>query len=176
MKIVRTIEFALEPTTHLQITKLRNTCFPNNQRDRSYYKQLPHFRYLAYKKESLVGHMGVDHRVISVGDSIFKIFGIIDLCVETNYRTQGIATKFLTLLTELAQKKSIDFLFVVAPDHRLYLNNGFKVICNYCFWLRLHEHKNYGVAVEKIENELLVKQIGTKSWSDEPIDLLGYLF
>jgi GNAT superfamily N-acetyltransferase len=60
--------------------------------------------------------MGVDHRVISVADSIFKIFGVIDLCVLPEYQRQGIATQLLTSLTKLAEEKSIDFLFLVAND------------------------------------------------------------
>lgn len=51
MKIVRTIEFDIEANTHRQITELRNKCFPKNQSEYSYYKQLPHFRYLAFDDE-----------------------------------------------------------------------------------------------------------------------------
>lgn len=124
----------------------------------------------------LIAQMGVDYRVIRVGDSILTIFGIIDLCVAHSHRRQGIASKLLSLLTNLAREKSIDFLFVVVNSERLYLNNGFTKVSNYCSWLRIHEHTSYGVAIEKIENEFMVKQISNKLWVDEPIDLLGYMF
>jgi predicted N-acetyltransferase YhbS len=120
--------------------------------------------------------MGVDHRVIRVGNFIFTIFGVIDLCVKSTYQQQGIASKLLSLLTELAQEKSVDFLFTVVKDERLYLKNGFQAIAHYCSWLRIHEHQNYGVAVEKIEKELMIKQTGDQPWVNEPIDLLGYMF
>lgn len=93
-----------------------------------------------------------------------------------SHRKKRIATEILNLLSELAKEKSIDFLFLVADYKRLYLKNGFEAISSYCCWLRIDEHKNYGVALEKIENEFMIKQIGTKTWSDEPIDLLGYMF
>jgi len=81
----------------------------------------------------------------------------------------------LQSLAGLAQEKSVDFLFVVADNHQLYLKNGFTLVSNYFQWLRIDEHKNYGVAIEKIDNEILVKKIKDKEWSDEPVDLLGYL-
>ena len=177
MKTIRAIEFDIIEETHRQITELRNSCFPaKNTKPRSYYKQLPHFRYLVFVENSLIAHMGVDHRVIRVGDSVFSIFGVIDLCVKSSYRQQGIASSLLSSLTELAREKSIDFLFVVVKDNRLYSKNGFYNIDNYCSWLRIHEHQNYGVAVEKITDEFMIKQIGARPWIDEPIDLLGYMF
>lgn len=58
MKIIKIIEFDIEEATHHQITRLRNICFPEAKSERSYYKQLPHFRYLAFEKDLLIGHMG----------------------------------------------------------------------------------------------------------------------
>lgn len=177
MKFIKLIEHDIGINAHNQITKLRNICFPNSVKDRSYYKQLPHFRYLVYDNEQLISQMGVDHRVISVENSIFKIFGVIDLCVLPEYQRQGIATQLLNSLTKLAEAKSIDFLLLVPDDDRLYAKNGFQYVSNYCSFLRIHEHQNYGVAFEKIENDFMVKQIGEKTWGqDGLIDLLGYIF
>ena len=177
MNIITVIEFDISKNLHQQITELRNSAFPlEHTKPRSYYKQLPHFRYLAFSKDQLIGHMGVDHRVISVGDSIFTIFGVIDLCIKPSHQQQGIASQLLDSLTKLAREKSIDFLFSVVEDNRIYLKNGFNIVSNYCSWLRIHEHKNYGVAVEKIEEEFMIKPTGDKLWIDEPIDLLGYMF
>jgi hypothetical protein len=58
----------------------------------------------------------------------------------------------------------------------LYEKSGFKKISLNLAWLRIDEHKNYGVGKEQIENEVMIKQIGKKIWSDGPVDLLGYLF
>ena len=89
MKIKRFIEFEISSALHSQITKLKNKCFPDSQKMRSYYKQLPHFRFLVFDKEKLIGHMGVDHRVILVGETPKFIFGIIDLCIGINYRNKN---------------------------------------------------------------------------------------
>lgn len=176
MQIEEKIEYNIDPQLHSEITRLRNDCFPEHSTERSYLKQLPHFRFLAYEDGILVGQMGIDHRVISVGKSVFSIFGVIDLCISSSYRNRGIATALLEQLSALAKEKGIDFLFLVADDYRLYQKNGFQPISTDLTWLRIDEHKNYGVGMEHIENELMIKQTGKKVWPDEPVDLLGYLF
>ena len=68
-------------------------------------------------------------------------------------------------------------MLLVANDPRLYSKNGFVYISNYCSFLRIHEHQNYGVALEKIENDFMIKQIGAKNWQQDGLmDLLGYRF
>lgn len=176
MQIVEKIEYDIDPQLHNEITEIQNDCFPENSKERSYFKQLPHFRYLACEDEILIGHMGIDHRVISVGKSVFSIFGVIDLCISSRYRRIGIASEMLEQLSTLAKEKGIDFLFLVADDHRLYEKNGFQLISTDLTWLKIDEHKNYGVGIERIEKELMIKQTGKKVWPDEPVDLLGYLF
>ncbi|MDF1746044.1 MAG: GNAT family N-acetyltransferase [Gimesia sp.] len=176
MQIDHKIEYDIDPQLHDEITELRNDCFPEDSKARSYFKQLPHFRYLVYENGILVGQMGIDHRVISVGNSVFSIFGVIDLCISRSYRRRGIASELLERLSALAEKKEIDFLFLVADDHRLYENNGFQLISTSLTWLRIDEHKNYGIGSERIEKELMIKQTGKQVWPDEPVDLLGYLF
>ena len=159
MHIEEKIEHDIDPQLQDEITRLRNDCFPEDSKERSYFKQLPHFRFLAFEDEILVGQMGIDHRMISVGNSVFSIFGVIDLCIATSYRNRGIASEFL-----------------VADDHRLYQKNGFQFISTDLTWLKIDEHINYGVGRERFENELMVKQTGKKIWPDGPVDLLGYLF
>lgn len=107
MQIDEKIEYDIKPQVHQKITELRNRCFPKNSKDRSYFKQLPHFRYLAYEDGILVGQMGVDHRVISVSEQVFIIFGVIDLCVSSDYQDRGIASTLLKRLSALAEDKQI---------------------------------------------------------------------
>lgn len=176
MRIEQIAEYEIGPRLHEEITRLRNVCFPDHARDRSYFKQLPHFRYLAFEEGALVGQMGVDHRVISVGGTVARIFGVIDLCVSHAHQGKGIASQMLEQVTELAAAKGVDFLFLVADDQRLYRRNGFTPITAHLSWLRIDEHQNHGVASERIENELMIKRIGEKDWPGDSVDLLGYLF
>ncbi len=176
MQIVCTSEWDIGAPVHTDITALRNACFPDHQQDRSYYKQLPHFRYLVYDAHQLVGHMGVDHRVISVGGTVLRIFGVIDLCVAASHRRHGIAQHLLATLTTYAHACTVDFLFLLADDQRVYTHTGFVAVSHYCSWLRIDDHTNYGVAVQALANEVMVKPIGATAWPDGPIDLLGYRF
>jgi GNAT superfamily N-acetyltransferase len=98
------------------------------------------------------------------------------LCVKPSHQGKGIASKLLNEITELAKKKSIDFLFLVAADNRLYLKNNFKAVSQECHWLGIEDHVNCGVLIETIEEDFMIKQIGNKPWVDKPIDLLGYMF
>ncbi len=128
MSLQRFTEYEIEPNLHEEITALKNECFPEEAKDRSYYKQLPHFRYLAFDKEQLIGQMGVDHRMIMVGTEVVSIFGLIDVCISEEFRQQGIASEMIDEVSDLAKSAEIDFLMLVADDHRLYLKNGFRPV------------------------------------------------
>jgi len=169
-------EYAIEPSLHATLTALRNRCFPDFEVDRSYGKQLPHFRLLYREGTELLAQAGVDHRVIRVGNEHVRIFGVIDLCVDEAYRRKGIASSMLRHLTEMAEVHGVDFLYLVADDPNLYRRHGFTLVDRVCSWLRIDEHRNYGVAEEALMGEVMVKQIGARSWPDGPIDLLGYMF
>jgi len=170
------IEHELERHQHDEITRIRNASFPDCCHQRSYHKQLPHFRILATVAGDIVGHLGIDHRMIRVGDSAISIFGIIDLCVDIDSRAQGIGSKLLTRAHDMAMRHNVDFLLLMASDHRLYKKNGFLSVNDVCSWLRIDDHRNYGVAVETIHAEMMAKAVNKSEWPNGPIDLLGYMF
>ena len=170
------IEYEIGLGLHSQITVLRNACFPDCQCDRSYFKQLPHFRLLAFDGARLVGHLGVDHRMMSFNHVPHSVFGIIDLCVQKKYRNQGIAYKLLSAVEETAIRAGIDGLVLIAQDPRLYKRFGFVGVDAICQWLRIDEHTNFGVAVENIANEVMVKPLCPVFDVSGPIDFLGYMF
>ena len=176
MQIIERIEYAIGPDWHDQITSLRNACFPDCVQDRSYFKQLPHFRLLAFEGEQLVGHLGIDHRMMTWGGVPSPVFGVIDLCVHSEARGQGIATRLLQRAEEIAQKAEIEFMVLISQAHRLYQRNGYVAVSATCSWLRIDEHTNYGVAVERFEEELMIKGLQGKSIPDGPVDFLGYMF
>ena len=169
-------EYEISPEWHEELMNLRNRCFPKYPRERSYGKQLPHFRLICTVNDKIVGQIGVDHRVIRVADDIFRIFGLIDVCVDELYRNRRIASLMIAKLFLLGQEKGIDFLCLMADDHRLYEKNEFQVVNELCSWLRIDEHKNFGVAVEKLEHVIMIRKVGNRDWPKGPIDLLGYIF
>ncbi len=176
MRIELRIEHEIDSHLHDQITCLRNECFPDAARERSYFKQLPHFRLLAEEDGILVGHLGVDHRVIRVGDTIVSIFGIIDLFVSGQHQGNGIATSLLTRISKMAEQHGIDFLLLYAVDGRLYLNNGFRVISPYLKSLWIYDFDNRGVGIERLDNLIYIKATSVNAWPDGVVDMMGYLF
>lgn len=173
LKIVPEIE--IEFGVKRDIQNLRNLCFPEFAQDRSYYKQLPHYRVVKYKDSELIAYLGIDYRIVSIDGVAVKIFGIIDFCVAPELQGQGIGSEMLSFVAKYAETKDVDFLVLIADDPKIYLKQGYKNIATYCSWLRIDRHKNYGVAVELID-DLYVKPVGNKEWPPGHVDLLGYMF
>ncbi|NNG00147.1 MAG: GNAT family N-acetyltransferase [Desulfobacteraceae bacterium] len=168
-------EIELSSVQHTEIETLRNKSFPDHQVPRSYYKQLPHLRAVKYQDSHLVGYMGLDYRTICVGDETYKVLGVIDLCINDTFRGQGFGTSMLSELSDYASGRDVDFIILISELHDFYIANGFQRINALNSWLRLHEHKNYGVAVEQV-NELYVKSVSGKAWANGHVDWLGYMY
>jgi hypothetical protein len=92
MQIELVPEYKLSSDVHNLANRLLLASFPNFPLVRSYYKRLPQFRYLVWENENLIAHMGIEHRVITNTGIPARIFGVIDLCVASSYRSQKIAT------------------------------------------------------------------------------------
>ncbi|HAS6726905.1 TPA: GNAT family N-acetyltransferase [Vibrio parahaemolyticus] len=168
-------EIELSKEQHNSIEVLRNKSFPEHQVTRSYYKQLPHMRALKYRGDQLVGYMGLDYRVVSVGDEIYKVLGVSDFCVEQSSQRHGIGTAMLSQLSEYASSKDVDFIILISDLDAFYTANGYLHLSSLSSWLRIHEHKNYGIAVDQVE-DLYVKPISGKTWAVGHIDWLGYMY
>lgn len=173
MEVVAEID--LTEHTQVSIQRLRNGCFPEHKVGRSYYKQLPHYRMLKYSNGQLIGHMGLDYRVINAGETVYKTLGVIDFCVRKADRGKGIGTSMLTALIEYAKTRDVDFVILISDLSGFYIRNGFQQVVAHSSWLRLDEHKNYGVAFEHVE-DLFIMPISGKEWKSGHIDWLGYMF
>jgi predicted N-acetyltransferase YhbS len=170
-----TPEINLTKLDHKAIKELRNQSFPEHQADRSYFKQLPHMRALEYQSDKLVAHMGLDYRVVGVANDAYKVLGIIDFCVDKAFQGQGIGSSMLSQISEYAKKKDVDFIILISELHDFYTANGYQRINATNSWLRLHEHRNYGVAIDQID-DLYIKPISGKSWAVGHVDWLGYMY
>ncbi|HCH0799149.1 TPA: GNAT family N-acetyltransferase [Vibrio parahaemolyticus] len=168
-------EIELSKEQHNSIEVLRNKSFPEHQVTRSYYKQLPHMRALKYRDDQLVGYMGLDYRVVSVGNEIYKVLGVSDFCVEQSSQRNGIGTVMLSQLSEYASSKDVDFIILISGLDAFYKANGYLRLSSISSRLRIHEHKNYGIAVDQVD-DLYVKPISGKTWAVGHIDWLGYMY
>ncbi|KPB06699.1 hypothetical protein AAV98_00275 [Bacillus sp. CHD6a] len=147
-------------------------------KERIYYKQLPHFRYLVFNDEDiLVAQVGLDYRVMNLNGKPVNVLGVIDLCVLKEYRSNGLGSTLLTEVEKFSKNKLIDFLLLFADNKNLYLKNGYRSVKNKCKWLMIdnESHSSLGLGNEEI-NELLIKEIGNVKWHNGELDLLGYLY
>jgi GNAT superfamily N-acetyltransferase len=176
MRIEHVEEFAIAPQVFAQVQLLLASSFPGYPANRPYFKLRPHFRLLAWTKDALVGHMGVDHRVIRVGNDLLTIFGVIDLCVAPQYQHRSLATQLLQQLEFLAHDTQRDAIVLFADDHRLYAANGYQRIETPCTWMMVDDHRTLGVTTRSLGDCLMVKPVTLAHWPDGAIDLLGYLF
>lgn len=176
MEIERIEEFNITVTQKKEIHQLLAACFPGYPKGRTYYKQLPNFRYLVYHQKKLVGHLAVEHRMIAVDQTPCVIFGVVDICVALDFRQQQVAATLLQQLEQLGAENNIDFILLTATEPELYLKNGYQLYSNTCRWLFINEHQTLGVKNRHLAEALLVKPLKEKKWSTGIVDFLGTVF
>lgn len=170
-------EYAVDAQLSSEIAGLLECSFPNEFDGRTYFKQLPHFRLIVRQNHKLVGQLGVDHRIIVVGEQYFEIFGIIDLCVHPNSRCRGIGKLLLEQVNLIAKTAEVDFCIAFADDSRLYTRCGYsRTAPSLTTWLGIEERKTIGVIERDMSDILIIKEVSGKKWLVGQIDLLGYLF
>ena len=176
MTTQRIEEHQISDTDHIKIQALFAQCFPEYPKERSFFKQVPSFRYLVWDEDVLVANLGVDHRMINMNDELVSIFGIVDLCVSIQFQSQQIASTLLAQLEELARQSNIDFLVLVTGEHQFYRKQGFELVQNTCRWLIINRDKSLGIGHRRISESLMVKPLGIKSWEEGLVDFLGVIF
>ncbi|MFJ8513430.1 GNAT family N-acetyltransferase [Lysinibacillus xylanilyticus] len=111
MKIEKIFEYEINSQLRTKLQHLLVECFTDEYpNDRIYFKQLPHFRFIAIDdKSELVGQVGLDYRVMNLNGKPVRVLGIIDLCVSKMNRLQGIGSLLLSEIDDFCEGKSVDF-------------------------------------------------------------------
>jgi hypothetical protein len=174
--VIRVAEAEIGVDRGKQLQSLLQECF-SGYPDRSYFKLPPHFRYLAVTGSGdVAAQLGVEFRVIRVGDAVVRTFGVVDLCVSDDQRSRGLAGQLLAELTSFARSCGMAFIVLFADDDRLYATNGWARVTNRCTWVKIHDHVTLGLARQEDPEVMMVKAIGEQPWPDGDVDLLGHLF
>ena len=174
--VIRVAEAEIGADLSGRLRSLLQACFPGYP-DRSYFKLPPHFRYVAMTGGGdVAAQLGVEFRVIRVGDAVLRTFGVVDLCVTDSERSRGLAARLLADLTEFAQTCGMAFIVLFADDDRLYTRNGWTRVTNRCSWLRINDHVTLGLAGPEDTGVMMVKATGEQPWPEDDVDLLGHLF
>ncbi|WP_191559533.1 GNAT family N-acetyltransferase [Metabacillus idriensis] len=179
MKIKRVYDYEIDDALRKNIQELLLECFEDDYpKERIYFKQLPHFRYLILNDENqLVAQVGLDYRVMNLNGNPVTVLGVIDLCVTKEYRSNGLGSLLLSEIEKFSQNKLIDFLLLFADNKNLYLKNGYRSVENKCKWFKIdnENQSTLGLGIEVI-SELMIKELGNVKWHNGELDLLGYLY
>lgn len=177
LEIRKYSEFELTSDIQHQIALLLQKCFPKtNYHGLHYYKQLPHYRFLAYEDEMLIGHLAIDYRTMRLNDLAISVFGIIELCVLEERRNHYIGSFLLEEAEKLARNAHADFIFLFSENGNIYKKHDYKYVDNICTWLKIDDHKSIGIGDEFIKDVMMVKEISNKNWEAGNLDFLGYLY
>ena len=164
-----------DPTRDAAVACLLDACFEGVHRGRTFFKQVPHQRLLAWSGDGLVGHVGMDLRAVRVGEATVSVLGIVDLCVAPAARRQGIGAALLQAAEDRAEGQS--FALAMADDSRIYRRAGYGLIhAADVTFLAIDELRCHGVVRRDLSEIFMVKRLGGDAWPDGPIDLLGHLF
>ncbi len=174
--VVRLMEAEVGADLGGQLQMLLQECFPGYP-CRSYFKLPPHFRFVAVTGSGgVAAQMGVEFRVIRVGEAVVRTFGVVDLCVRESQRSRGLGGRLLAEVTGLARSCGMAFIVLFADDDRLYARHGWARVANRCSWVRIDDHVTLGLARHADTGAMMVKAIGRHAWPDGDVDLLGHLF
>ncbi len=176
MEIIKINEYDIDVNYHSKILNLLIESFPDSYpNNRIYYKQMPQFRYLALDKNTLIGQVGLDYRVMNLNGLPIKVLGIIDICIKKEYRGKGIGSKLLQTIECFSLEHKLDFMLLFADEEIFYIKNGFMNVKNICKWTKIDEHITLGIGEAEVK-ELMIKKIGNKDWENGYLDMLGYLY
>ena len=157
------------------LRELLDGCFPGWFEGRTFYKQEPHKRVLAFSGSRLVGQVGLDFRVINVAGQIVKIVGVIDVCVAEPFRNNGIGRKLLFQAEAVSGGR--DFALLMADCQALYVRCGYKALSNApTRWLAIEDLQSHSVIERDLGDCFMYKPLQGAAWPGGAIDLLGYLF
>lgn len=173
------LDYQLRTSMPRDLQTLLAECFPEYLPDRLYYKQVPHGRLLAMKGGRLVGQVGIDYRVVRIGDRFLSTFGVVDLCVASDARDDGIGTQLLNALEARARHGEVDLLMAIADEPRRYATRGFQRIDPMTRWLAIEDRMSVHLVEKDLGGRMLVKVIRKDLVLDEDCrtaDLLGHLF
>jgi ribosomal protein S18 acetylase RimI-like enzyme len=179
LKIEKVFEYDISNELEANIEELLINSFPDiYPKDRIYFKQLPHFRFLAFNQENqLIGHVGLEYRVMNLNGRPVRILGVIDLCVSQKTRSQGVGSALLLEIDKFSVGRNIDFILLFTDKRNFYLRNGYTPVKNKCKWMKIDYETQItnGIGFEEID-QLMIKKVGKTVWSEGDLDFLGYFY
>ena len=157
------------------LAALLDDAFPEVFEGRTFYKQQPHSRVLAFEGERLIGQVGLDLRAVTIDGGLYEIAGIVDLCVAPAMRGRAVGSALLAAAEDVGAGR--DFALLCADDQRLYRAHGYSAVTPApTRWFAIDGLRSHSVIERDLGDCLMAKPLGPRAWPGGPIDLLGTLF
>ena len=173
MRIELFMEHQLGETLKNGIADLLLSSFDGYPKARTFYHQLPTFRYLGFKKKKCIFHVAIDHRVIRVGEQELEVWALIDFCVEPSNQNKGIGKEAMAYLKQEALQANIDFLVLTSDDSQFYERLNFERKDIRARWVMIHQRRLFGIQERTIKNTLYVLPIHENKWPEGTVDFMG---
>lgn len=108
---------------------------------------------------------------------MISIAGLIDLCVQTDRRGQGLGSRLLTEAELQAREAGVAFMVLMADRYDLYETHGFhRIEPAMTKWLAIEERASVSLIELDLSDCFMAKSLSGERWPQGVIDLLGYLF
>ncbi|MFT4970400.1 MAG: GNAT superfamily N-acetyltransferase [Chitinophagales bacterium] len=173
-------EFKLGADNKEQIQNLLVSCFKEEEfKERIYYKQRAHYRLLLWQGKKLIGQLGLDYRVMRLGEKPIQVLGVIDFAIDPNHQGKGLGSKILNELDHVAlqYKDNIDIILLMADKPNVYKRNGYQSKSQKLLWWGIHNHQNVDKREDLLSDGLMIKLVNLREWDDAAsLDMLGYMY
>lgn len=175
--VEQVLEMDLKGPLEERVAVLLDHCFPNTFEGRSYFKQVPHSRLLLSRNGRLIGHAGLDHRIIRVGETVTRVTGIVDLCIDPDHCRVGRGSTLLAFAEDLARRGQTEHMILFADRPDLYIRNGYRAVeTAWVTWLAIDERASHSMQRRDFSGKFMAKDLSKDPFPRGEIDLLGYLF
>ena len=165
----------VNPEQEAKLANLLELCFDGAHEGRTYFKQMPQRRLCAWQDTDLIGHVGIEYRIIHVGDQLLSVVGIVDLCVAPHARRTGLGASLLDRAEHTGRGQS--FALAMADDTRLYDTQGYQRVNDALVtFLAIDDLRSHSLIERDCSDFFMCKPLSEMQWPRGSIDMLGYLF
>jgi predicted N-acetyltransferase YhbS len=177
---MRRLEYAREPDVSSlldrELRELISGCFdqPHNAffRERRYAQEMPTHRFMLRSEGgSLVAHLAVHEKRITVAGTELPVGGMAEACVHRSERGHGHLRRLLSHAHEQLLERGIEHALLLG-EPALYSSSGYRPLDAS---VRRFDPKTQSFEDGKLANALY-KPLTDKPWPAGPVDLCGPLF
>jgi len=124
----------MTPALDLAIKATLCVCFPdaaaNFSITRAWHGSGPAYCVVVMAEGAVVAHVGAVERILRVGSQLLRIAGVQNVCVQPQFRKQGLTEPMLAQAMAEAQRRGADMglLFCLPALEKLYARCGWRPV------------------------------------------------